>query len=389
MNRHAFTYNNLGLIGTETIETGTPLDSFTAGLTTYDYNNLNQLLSSTNPNQSFAYDDDGNMTQGYTPEGYVMTMIYDAENRLTSAQYTDSSSIVHRTEYFYSGDNLLAEVKKFEDGVLVSDIRFVRAGFLPIQERDGNNNVVREYTWGLNLGGGIGGLLNLRQGENNYSYLYDGKGNVMSLIDSSQNIVASYRYDEFGKLLKKVGTLDQSFGFSTKQYDQQTGFLYYGYRFNSPFLGHWITRDPIGERGGINLYQFVGNNAINFMDPFGLWRWPWDIYNEALEDAQSKFPTELHNGPGDAYRHCLASCMMTMENGEPLTDLFGWANEKRGDWTHNQQEGERVMDDINNEYGRKCGKDDLDAPSCAQRCYDAATNGQLKTYTDGTTPGYW
>jgi uncharacterized protein RhaS with RHS repeats len=35
-------------------------------------------------------------------------------------------------------------------------------------------------------------------------------------------------------------------------------------------LGSWITRDPKGERGGLNLYEFVGNNPVNWIDPFGL-----------------------------------------------------------------------------------------------------------------------
>jgi len=270
INKHIFTYNNLDLIGTETIDTGTALDSFTEGLTTYNYNNVNQLLNSTNPNQSFDYDDDGNMTQGYTPEGYQFSATYDAENRLKTLQYTDSSNAVHKTEYYYSGDGFLAQIKKYNDSVLVSDTRYDRAVFLPVQERDGNNAVTREYTWGLNLGGGIGGLLNVKQAGSDYSYLYDGKGNVSALTDSSQNLVASYRYDVFGKLLKKIGSLDQPYRFSTKQYDEQTGLIDFGYRFNNPVIGRWMTRDPLGEAGGINLYGFVGNNPVNFYDPYGL-----------------------------------------------------------------------------------------------------------------------
>jgi hypothetical protein len=46
--------------------------------------------------------------------------------------------------------------------------------------------------------------------------------------------------------------------------------LYYGYRYYSPEMGRWISRDPIGERGGINLYGMVGNDAINLVDPLGL-----------------------------------------------------------------------------------------------------------------------
>ncbi len=271
ISKHVFTYNNLDLIDTETMTTGTPITSFQEGLTTYNYNNLNQLMSSTNPAETFNYDDDGNMTQGYTPAGHQFTAAYDAENRLISLSFNDGATD-HESKYYYNGDSFPAKEEKYENSIKVDETRFIRAGFLPIQERDGNNTVMREYTWGLNIGGGIGGLLNLNQNGVDYSYLYDGKGNVMALIDSSQTVVASYRYDVFGLIKAKTGSLDQPYQFSTKRYDESTGLSDYGYRFYSPITGRWINRDPLGEAGGINLYQMVGNNPVNFVDPWGLWK---------------------------------------------------------------------------------------------------------------------
>jgi RHS repeat-associated protein len=138
-------------------------------------------------------------------------------------------------------------------------------------ERNGANNVINEYTWGLGLPGGIGGLLHLNQGGAHYSYIYDGKGNVTALLDSNATVAAAYQYDPFGKVRNVTGSVNQPFQFSTKPYDDKTGLSYYGYRFYVPSLGRWLTRDPLGEIGGINLYGFVGNNPVNLIDPLGLW----------------------------------------------------------------------------------------------------------------------
>jgi RHS repeat-associated protein len=58
--------------------------------------------------------------------------------------------------------------------------------------------------------------------------------------------------------------------FSTKRYFQGVGLSYYGYRFYQPVMGRWLTRDPLQEAGGINLYGFVQNNPVNYFDPYGL-----------------------------------------------------------------------------------------------------------------------
>ena len=60
------------------------------------------------------------------------------------------------------------------------------------------------------------------------------------------------------------------FQFSTKYYDEETGFYYYGYRYYDPETGRWPSRDPINERGGVNLYGFVGNDGVNSWDYLGL-----------------------------------------------------------------------------------------------------------------------
>lgn len=85
-------------------------------------------------------------------------------------------------------------------------------------------------------------------------------------------VAARYEYDAFGQVLRATGPLAfvNPFTFSTKFCDWETGFSYYGYRYYDPSTGRWPNRDPIAERGGENLYGFVGNNPISRVDVLGL-----------------------------------------------------------------------------------------------------------------------
>ncbi len=61
------------------------------------------------------------------------------------------------------------------------------------------------------------------------------------------------------------------FRFSTKFTDQASGLVYYGYRYYHPDWGRWISSDPIGEIGGVNLNGMLGNNPVNSVDMLGLY----------------------------------------------------------------------------------------------------------------------
>ena len=143
----------------------------------------------------------------------------------------------------------------------------------------GGAETVTRYVWGLDLSqrvqgaGGIGGLLLQDTGTKTRLYTYEANGNVGQLVDGTTGVVvAHYAYDPFGTTLTASGTAAEAnpFRFSTKYTDADTTLLDYGYRFYSPTLGRWLTRDPIGERGDINLYAFARNNPIGGIDVVGL-----------------------------------------------------------------------------------------------------------------------
>ena len=127
-------------------------------------------------------------------------------------------------------------------------------------------------TRGLDLGGGIGGIIstkNLHSGSASFFH-YDGRGNVIELRDETGQSQASYRYDAYGNEIARSDGEDNSYRFSTKEYSSLTGLIYFGARYYDPEVGRFITKDPLGFAGGINQYVYCGSDPINFRDPYGL-----------------------------------------------------------------------------------------------------------------------
>jgi RHS repeat-associated protein len=108
--------------------------------------------------------------------------------------------------------------------------------------------------------------------------LLDANFNTIAVADDESTIVERYAYQSFGSAEFYDGTFEplaeSSFGwdilFAGYRMDRVTGLFYVRNRFYSSPLGRWITRDPIGEPGGYNLYGFVSNDPINLRDSSGL-----------------------------------------------------------------------------------------------------------------------
>jgi RHS repeat-associated protein len=221
----------------------------------------------------FQYDDDGNLLS----DG-LRQFTYDDEDQLVRVEVPGSWAVA------YTYDALRrCRIRQEWDGTgnLLKTTRYIYDGMRVIQERDGNNQAQATYIWGQDLSGslegagGIGGLVaRIDSGGTTY-YHCDGSGNVTALVNADQKVVARYVYDPFGNLLGSEGPQAEanSYRFSSKSLDQTTGLCYYGFRWYDPNLQRWINRDPIGENGGINLYEFVGNDPVKYVDPLGLDIW--------------------------------------------------------------------------------------------------------------------
>lgn len=233
----------------------------------YTVNVLNQYTAV--DSNSPTYDDDGNATAYPLPAHLTAnsTLVWDAENRLTGATVSGIA-----TSYAYdSQSRRIATVTGATTTLTIYD------GWNPITKYSGAT-LDEAYLWGMDLSGsmqgagGVAGLLSVNDGNASYYPTYDGNGNVSEYLNSAGSVQAHYEYDPFGKTTVATGTKAQDFAhrFSTKPLDTETGLYYYGYRYYDPVTGRWPSRDPIGERGGVNLYGFVGNDGVNWWDYLGM-----------------------------------------------------------------------------------------------------------------------
>lgn len=235
--------------------------------------------------EAYDHDTDGNLTADA-----LWSYAWDAENRLKSMETSASAVTAGRPrvkhDYAYDGQGRRFAKKTYAwtsgAWALTASRLFVYDGWNLLAELDAmaSNAVVRTYVWGLDLSGsqqgagGVGGLLWLNADTATHAAGYDGNGNVIALVDLADGSTsATYEYGPFGDTLKADGAAAalNPYRFSTK-FTDDTGLLYYGLRYYNPSTGRWINRDPIGEAGGVNLYNMVSNDLVQYFDPLGLER---------------------------------------------------------------------------------------------------------------------
>ena len=139
-------------------------------------------------------------------------------------------------------------------------------------ELDAGGNVQALNTFGAN------GLVSRHTAATGASvfYTFDERGNVAQRLDSGGNILSTDLYDAFGN---RTGTTTPAttssgdpWGFGGQwgyQTDNETGLVLCTNRYYDPQQGRFLTRDPMGYGGGVNLYSYTQNNPVNYVDPSG------------------------------------------------------------------------------------------------------------------------
>ena len=254
--------------------------------------------------ETLTYDADGNLR---SDGRWLYT--WDAENRLKTLSKQNPASAPNYTwTYTFLYDGLSRRIGTKIDWYFTPSLSYYFTEYdafvfddwnLVMSGKNSSGSISSgtrlSYVWGPDIGsnpsghgswqkaGGVGGLVAvLSPTDTNRMFpLMDRLGNVTgyrkAVSGTAATLSAVFEYDAFGREVRSSGPVSDAmrFRFSTKYHhggpytETDAGLVYYGYRFYDPDRGRWVNRDPIGERGGMNLQGFCYNNPISLFDSDG------------------------------------------------------------------------------------------------------------------------
>jgi RHS repeat-associated protein len=228
---YSWTYDAAGNRKTEMVDGST---------TTFNYNALNELVnnSSTLPNTTYEW---------------------NAENRLVA-----TNTGTARTQLYYDGFGRRVRIVEKNNGNVVSDSKYLWCGLSLCEARDSTGGTVRQRYFGQ----GLQGISGQPVGANLYTF--DHLGSIRELVDTAGALKERISYDAWGKPSFSNSTSLNSFAYTHHFWHTPSQLYFAPFRSYSPLQGRWLSRDPIHETGGFNLYSYVRNDPVRQVDPLGL-----------------------------------------------------------------------------------------------------------------------
>ena len=261
---------------------------------TRDHSSFNELIRQEDGAPiEYRYDDNGNQTDDGT-----FTFEWDYRNRLHTVTRNATSTTPEQLVAVYSYDAAGRRIRKVvtNSGVLDGTTDFYHDGRRVIEERNGPDDLVRQYVYGVyideplvmdrNLGGG-----DTATGPRDQRLFYHQNAlySVFALTDDTGNVLESYLYDAYGRqtiispgITSVVGSgadgailsgaaseFRNPYTFTGRRYDPESQLYFYRARYYDAKLGRFIQRDPVGVSDGVNRYQYVHDNPVSNLDPSG------------------------------------------------------------------------------------------------------------------------
>jgi len=180
---------------------------------------------------------------------------WDAAKRLIRVQ---EKSTAQKSEFAYDGLSRMTVRKEYASATATpNEVRYLWCGDKICQSRDGQDNVVSRYYTEGEL-----------QGSTALYYVKDHLGSITDVVSAQGKPLGQLDYGPYGEQEKARGRLTD-FRYAGMLYHPNSGYYFTHYRVYDPETGRWLSRDPIGEVGGLNLYGYALGNPVIWSDPTG------------------------------------------------------------------------------------------------------------------------
>jgi len=184
------------------------------------------------------------------------TYTWDAAKRLISVK---DKTTQQKSEFAYDGQSRMTVRKEYASATAApSETRYLWCGDKVCEARDGQDNITGRYYEEGEL-----------QRSTSLYYVKDHLGSITDVVSAQGKSLGKLDYGPYGEQEKATGKLTD-FRYAGMLYHPNSGYYFTHYRVYDPETGRWLSRDPIGEAGGINLYGYVKGNPLSYTDPKGL-----------------------------------------------------------------------------------------------------------------------
>ena len=217
--------------------------------------------------QEYRYDPWGNLIEKRSGHSKLQSFSYDCENRLVRAETLVNGKLESTGHYRY--DSLGRRIaKQAEINGEVEQKRFLWQGLRMLREKTPGQSILYLYE-----PGSYAALARVDQVEGEEQKVYyfhtDQIGTPLELTDSDGKIVWQATYRSWGSIEQlTVDEVEQNLRFQGQYFDSETGLHYNTFRFYDAEVGRFLSQDPIGLAGGINIYLYAANPTLE-IDPLG------------------------------------------------------------------------------------------------------------------------